>query len=87
MPVIPHLPQLWTSDVTPERLGTILADNDERMAWLSSEGGIFEMLGGRYSKGIPNLDLVLKAHIGDSERVDRGSDLTGSFRTKRFDRN
>ena len=73
MPVIPHPPQLWTSDVTPERLGTILADNDERMAWLSSEGGIFEMLGGRYSKGIPNLDLVLKAHIGDSERVDRGS--------------
>ena len=73
MPVIPHPPQLWTSDVTPERLGTILADNDERMAWLSSEGGIFEMLGGRYSKGIPNLDLVLKAHSGDSERVDRGS--------------
>ena len=73
MPVIPRPPQLWTSDVTPERLGTILADNDERMAWLSSEGGIFEMLGGRYSKGIPNLDLVLKAHSGDSERVDRGS--------------
>ncbi len=73
MPQIPRPPQLWTSDVTPERLGTIMADNDERMAWLSSEGGIFEMLGGRYSKGVPNLDLVLKAHSGDPERVDRGS--------------
>jgi hypothetical protein len=73
MPQIPRPPQLWTSDVTPERLGTIMADNNEQMAWLSSEGGIFEMLGGRYSKGIPNLDLVLKAHSGDSERVDRES--------------
>lgn len=73
MPVIPHPPQLWTSDVTPERLGTIMADNYERMAWLSSEGGIFEIFGGRYSKGVANLDLVLKAHSGDAERVDRGS--------------
>ncbi|WP_082085552.1 YfjI family protein [Magnetospira sp. QH-2] len=73
MPEIPRPPQLWTSDATPERLGTILADNGERMAWLSSEGGIFELLAGRYSGGIPNLDLVLKAHSGDAERVDRGS--------------
>ena len=43
------------------------------MAWLSSEGGVFELLQGRYSNGIPNLDLVLKAHSGDAERVDRGS--------------
>jgi len=70
---IPHPPQLWTSDATPERLGMILADNEERMAWLSSEGGVFDLLAGRYSGGIPNLDLVLKAHSGDAERVDRGS--------------
>ncbi len=73
LPEIPNVPQLWTSDATPERLGSLLADNDECMAWLSSEGGIFDLLQGRYSNGIPNLDLVLKAHSGDSERVDRGS--------------
>ena len=73
MPEGSRPPQLWTSDATPERLGTILADNEERMAWLSSEGGVFDLLAGRYSGGIPNLDLVLKAHSGDSERVDRGS--------------
>jgi hypothetical protein len=73
LPEIPRPPQLWTSDATPERLGTILSDNDECMAWLSSEGGVFDLLGGRYSGGIPNLDLVLKAHSGDAERVDRGS--------------
>jgi len=41
------------------------------MAWLSAEGGFFETVGGRYSKGVPNLDLMLKAHSGDPERVDR----------------
>ena len=73
LPEIPKIPQLWTSDATPERLGSLLADNHECMAWLSSEGGVFELLQGRYSGGIPNLDLVLKAHCGDPERVDRGS--------------
>lgn len=73
LPDVPVQPQLWTSDATPERLGSLLAEHDECMAWLSSEGGVFELLQGRYSNGIPNLDLVLKAHSGDQERVDRGS--------------
>jgi hypothetical protein len=69
----PVAPQLWTSDATPERLGAMLGDQGECMAWLSSEAGLFDLLAGRYSKGIPNLDLVLKAWSGDPERVDRGS--------------
>ncbi len=73
LPDVPTPPQLWTSDATPERLGTLLAEHGECMAWLSSEGGVFDLLQGRYSNGIPNLDLVLKAHSGDGERVDRGS--------------
>ncbi|HDY86476.1 MAG TPA: DUF3987 domain-containing protein [Methylophaga aminisulfidivorans] len=73
LPKVPALPRLWTSDITPEKLGSLLAEQNERMAWLSSEGGIFDLLGGRYSNGIPNLDLILKSHSGDSERVDRGS--------------
>ena len=73
MPLLPVPPQLWTSDATPERLGTLLGLHGENMAWLSSEGGIFDLLAGRYSNGIPNLDLVLKAWSGDAERVDRGS--------------
>lgn len=73
LPEIPVQPQIWTSDATPERLGSLMAEHGERMAWLSSEGGVFDLLQGRYSNGIPNLDLVLKAHSGDPERVDRGS--------------
>ncbi|MGN8159504.1 YfjI family protein [Salinisphaera sp. SWV1] len=71
LPEVPRLPQLWTSDATPERLGILLAEHGERMAWMSSEGGVFDLLAGRYSGGIPNLDLTLKAWSGDSERVDR----------------
>lgn len=73
MPEIPRVPVLWASDATPERMGALLADNGERMAWLSSEGGLFEILAGRYSSGAPNLDLMLKAHSGDSERVERNN--------------
>ena len=73
LPQIPVPPRLWTSDATPEQLGPTLATHGECLGWLSSEGGIFDLLQGRYSNGIPNLDLVLKAHSGDPERVDRGS--------------
>lgn len=72
LPPIKHIPRLWTSDSTPERLGTLLGQHFERMAWLSSEGGIFDILKGRYTGGALNLDLVLKSHSGDAERVDRG---------------
>ena len=70
---IPVAPQLWTSDATPEKLAGLLEYHQERMAWLSSEGGVFDLLQGRYSGGILNLDLVLKTHSGDSEKVDRNS--------------
>ena len=71
VPEVPVSPRLWTADATPERLGTLLAEHDECMSLLSSEGGIFDVLAGRYSKGAPNLDLVLKAHAGDADLVDR----------------
>jgi hypothetical protein len=73
MPEVPRIPQRWTSDATPEKMGVLMAEHGEAMAWLSSEGGVFDLLAGRYSNGIPNLDLVLKAWSGDRERVDRGS--------------
>ena len=84
LPVIPVPPRIWTSDATPERMGSLLAEHEECMAWLSSEGGIFELLGGRYSNGVPNLDLFLKSHSGDPERVDRGSRPPVFLRTPRL---
>jgi len=70
---IPARPQVFTQDVTPERLGALMADNYEAMAIFSAEGGIFDTIGGRYSSGVPNLDLFLQSHSGDTVRVDRGS--------------
>ena len=70
---IPKAPRLWTQDVTPERLGPLMAEQRERIALLSDEGGIFDVLAGRYSRGTPNLDLFLQAHAGAPVRVDRGS--------------
>ncbi len=71
LPIIPKPPQLWTGDVTAEKLAVLMADNDERMGLLSDEGGLFENMAGRYSGGIPNLDVYLQGHAGSPVRVDR----------------
>jgi putative DNA primase/helicase len=73
MPDVPAAPRLWAQDITPEQLGRVMADNGERMAILSDEGGLFDILAGRYSNGVPNLDLFLQSHAGAPVRVDRGS--------------
>ena len=70
---IPVFPKAWAQDVTPEHLGTLMSQHNERMSILSAEGGIFDIAAGRYSSGVPNLDLFLQGHAGDAVRVDRGS--------------
>lgn len=69
----PVAPRLVVDDVTPEKLASMLADQGGRLALLSAEGGLFELAGGRYSDGVPNLDVFLKSHPGDDLRVDRVS--------------
>lgn len=73
VPAIPALPRLWTSDVTPEHLAVLMQENDERMAVISDESGILDTAAGRYSSGVPNLDVFLQGHAGTAVRVDRGS--------------
>ncbi|PZR80336.1 MAG: hypothetical protein DLM65_08485 [Candidatus Aeolococcus gillhamiae] len=69
--VLPPLHRLMADDVTPEALTGLLAAHGGRLALLSAEGGFFGMLSGRYSRGVPNLDVVLKAHSSETIRVDR----------------
>lgn len=73
LPKVPPYPQLWASDVTNEQLGVIMAANNDAMALLSDEGGIFDIISGLYSDGRSNIDLLLQAHAGGSVRVDRGN--------------
>jgi replicative DNA helicase len=68
---IPVAPRLTADDVTPEQLATLMYEHGGRIAVLSAEGGIFDMMSGRYSNGVPNLDVFLKGHAGDVLRVDR----------------
>ena len=65
-----HPLRLYTDDVTTEKLTSILADNGGVAGLVSAEGGIFDLLAGIYSKNV-NIDVFLKAHAGDSLRVDR----------------
>lgn len=62
--------RLFVDDITPEKLASVLAENNGRMALLSSEAGIFDTLAGAYSKSV-NIDVMLKSYSGDQIRVDR----------------
>ena len=67
---VPVRPRLVADDVTAEAAGSLLAEQDGRLAVLSAEGGIFTTIAGRYSTA-PNLEVFLKGHAGDLLRVDR----------------
>ena len=70
----PAVPSLWTTDSTPEQLATLMAQNGERYAWLSEEGGFFEAsLRYRTAGTSANLDVFLSPHNGGSVRVNRAS--------------
>jgi replicative DNA helicase len=69
--VVPSIPRFLADDVTPEAAGSLLASQGGRLAIISSEGGIFDIIAGRYNGQVPAMDLWLKAHSGDPLRVDR----------------
>ncbi|KXF48355.1 hypothetical protein AXA44_29690 [Rhodococcus sp. SC4] len=68
---VPAIPRLVADDITPEAAATLLAEQGGRLAIISAEGGVFDIIAGRYSRNIPNLDLWLKGHSGDPMKVDR----------------
>jgi replicative DNA helicase len=69
---VPRPPRLLADDTSAEALTSLLAEQGGRIAVLSDEGEIFEVMAGRYSKGgAPNLGVFLKGHAGSAIRVDR----------------
>ncbi len=69
---VQELPRLLADDITMEKLAGLLSEQeDNSIAILSAEGGVFGILAGRYTGGALNLDLVLKGHSGETHRVDR----------------
>lgn len=68
--------KLNITDTTAEALADFMAENGEKMGLLSDEGGLFDIIAGRYSGGIPNMDLYLKAYDGSQVSVLRRSGFT-----------
>ena len=67
-------PRLLADDITPEKLAWLMSEQGGRMGVMSSEGGIFQMMAGRYSANREaNLDVFLKGHSGDPVVVDRSN--------------
>lgn len=65
-------PKLIVDDCTPERLQSLLAEHGGRIASMSAEGGVFDLMKGAYSKnGMPMFGVYLMGHAGDDIRVDR----------------
>lgn len=58
------------NDATPERLAELLSHHKERMALLSAEAPIMDMVAGAYSK-LPNIDVYLNAFSGEQVIIDR----------------
>ncbi|MGE4297116.1 MAG: DUF3987 domain-containing protein [Desulfovibrionaceae bacterium] len=71
LPEIPASPRLLLDDATPEAIPAFLEHHDERAGIIEAEGGLLDILAGRYSKGVPNLDAVLKMWSGEAVHVDR----------------
>jgi len=67
---VPPTPRLLADDSTPESITSLMAEQGGRLSVMSAEGGIFDIIAGRYS-GTPNMEVFLKGHAGDRLRVDR----------------
>lgn len=63
--------RLLADDVTQEALVSLMSANDGSMGIFSDEGGIFDIIAGRYSSGKVNMDVYLKSYSGSYLRVDR----------------
>ncbi|MFH8753965.1 DUF3987 domain-containing protein [Streptomyces rimosus] len=58
------------ADDAPKVSATLLAEQGGRLAVMSAEGGIFDIIADRHS-GTANMKVFLKGHAGDRLRVDR----------------
>jgi replicative DNA helicase len=75
----PEKPRFVTDDTTPERLASLLAAHQGRMAVLSAEGGdVFAAMSGRYTTHqgkqgahMGHFAAYLKGYSGDTLHVDR----------------
>jgi hypothetical protein len=61
---------LYTQDFSPEVLGVLLKEGNERLGILSSEGDLIDIWKGRYDSS-GDISLYLKGYTGDAIKVHR----------------
>ena len=54
---VPRIPRLVADDITPEAAVSPLAEQGRRLAIISAEGGIFDIIAGRYTWSLANMDV------------------------------
>ena len=64
----PSATRVFVGDVTPERIGSLLAENGGRLAVLSDEGEVAEIISGRYGG---SFEVFLKGHSGAPISIER----------------
>lgn len=70
-PILPL--QVSADDATPEAVGQLLHEQEGRIALMSPEGDVFDLMAGRYSDGVGRLGVYLKGHAGDDYKLNRVS--------------
>lgn len=74
---VPPVPRVIIDDATPEAVATLLKAHSERLAIMSTEADLFDMVLGD-GRRKPNINIYLKAWSGDPMTRDRkGSSDTG----------
>lgn len=63
--------RIFCDDITVEKIVSLMAENNGKLAILSAEGGIFDIMSGKYNDNKTNIDIFLKGYSGDTIKVDR----------------
>lgn len=71
--LVPVIPIIYTTDATPEAIADLVYEQGNRLAIISDEGGITEVLSGLYNSGNANIDIILKGIDGGSTRIKRAN--------------
>jgi len=66
---VPVIPRLLAQDASPAALKDLLAEHNGRIAIISAEGGLFDMVAARY--GRESVDIYTEGHSGDAVWIDR----------------
>lgn len=70
---LPAIPQLYTTDATPEAIAELVHIQSGKLGIISDEGGITEVLSGLYNNGNANIDIILKGIDGGKTRIKRAN--------------